>query len=93
MRSLGIPYETTMHGPEFRIFSHAVFRLDTEQNQHLLRYDHGDKTLDLLDELESSIAGNDYAFVRNYIKRKRDEYLLHLDWKSQQHLSTTYDTA
>ncbi len=93
LQRLPIPYSTTRHGPHFLPFSHRNFRIDESGKPQLLQFDHGDNTLELLNELENAIAGNDYAFVRNFISKKRNQYLLSLDWASQVLFSTDFDFA
>ena len=93
LQGLPIPYSTTRHGPHFLPFNHCNFRIDKSGTPKLLQFDQGDNTLDLLNELENAIAGNDYAFVRNFISKKRNQYLLPLDWASQLKFSTDFDFA
>jgi len=93
LQNLPIPYSTTRHGPHFLPFNHCNFRVDERGNPQLIEFEHGDNTLELLNELESAIAGNDYAFVRNFISKKRKEYLQSLDWASQMTYSDAFDVA
>ena len=93
LKSLPVPYSTTRHGPHFLPFNHCNFRVDENGNPALLEFEHGDNTLDLLTELENAIAGNDYAFARNFIAKRRKQYLLSLDWASQMTHSTAFDIA
>jgi len=93
LQSLPIPYSTTRHGPHFLPLRHCNFRVDGAGKSQLLECEHGDNTLDLMNELENAIAGNDYAFVRNFINKKRNQYLLSLDWASQITFSTEFDFA
>ncbi len=93
LQSLPIPYNTTRHGPHFLPFNHSNFRVDEAGTPQLLKFEQGDNTVDLLNELENAIAGNDYAFVRNFISKKRNDYLLPLDWASQVIFSAEFDFA
>ena len=93
LQKLLVPYSTTRHGPHFLPLNHCNFRVDEAGKPRLLKFEQGDNTLDLLDELENAIAGNDYAFARNFIAKKRDHYLLSLDWTSQVEFSIEFDFA
>jgi len=93
LQRLPIPYSTTCHGPHFLPFRHRNFRLDEAGKPHLLEFENGDNTLDLLNELENAIAGNDYSFVRNFISKKRSQYLLSLDWASQATFANEFEFA
>lgn len=93
LQQLAIPYDRILHGPEFRPFSYRSCRLDENHNWQSLEHQHGDNTLELLDELENAIAGNDYAFARNFIARKRKHYLSNLTWASQQSLAESYEAT
>ena len=93
LRKLPIPYSTTRHGPHFLPFSHCNFRVDENGTGQLAEFGHGDSTLDLLNELENAIAGNDYAFVRNFIHKKRKQYLHSLNWASQVSFAEDFEFA
>lgn len=93
LQNMPIPYSTTRHGTHFLPVNHCDFRIDKDGKAQLLEFEQGDNTLELLDELENAIAGNDYSFVRNFIAKKRHHYLQSLDWASQQQFSTEFEFA
>lgn len=93
LRNLPIPYSTTRHGPHFLPLNHCNFRVDDAGMAQLIEFEQGDNTLELMEELENAIAGNDYAFVRNFISKKRRQYLRQLDWASQLRYSADFDFA
>lgn len=93
LEDLSVPYDRTTHGASFKPLQHRSFRLDEHQKGHTLQCDHGDNTIALLEELEDAIAGNDYAFVRNFIKKKRLTYLRHLAWDTQDEHTAALDVA
>ena len=93
LRRLPMPYSTTAHGPHFLPYKHCKFRVDEAGKPRLLEFENGDNTLQLLNELENAIAGNDYAFVRNFISKKRSQYLLSLTWASQLTYASEFDFA
>ena len=93
LEQLSIPYDRTLRGPNFRLIRHRIFRLDEHRKTHALNIDHGDKTLELLEELETAIAGNDYTFARNFIHNKRKQHLVELTWETQARYSENYEVA
>lgn len=93
LEDLHIPYDRSHRGPDFRLFSHRVFRIDHNHEHRCLDTDHGDNTLELLNELEDAIAGNDYSFVRNFIRQKRNSHLVALTWDTQKNLTGAYEVA
>lgn len=78
LEDLRIHYDRIHRGPNLRLYSERNFRIDLNHNPESIGVDHGDCTVDLLDELEDVIAGNDYSFVRNFIQQKRSTYLTDL---------------
>lgn len=93
LEDLSIPYNRVCHGHSFKPYSHRHFRIDSSHKPQLHQWDHGDNTLALLDELETAIAGNDYAFARMFINTKRKEHLSHLNWRTQEMLTTDLEVA
>ena len=93
LEDLCIPYDRVCHGPGFKLLSYRHFRIDSNQQALLYQCEHGDNTLELLDELEAAIAGNDYTFARIFITKKRNEHLCHLDWSTQDNFSTELEVA
>lgn len=93
LEQLSIPYDRTLRGPNFRLICSRLFRLDEHGKTHILDTDHGDNTLELLEELETVIAGNDYTFARNFIYNKRKQHLVELTWETQASYSENYEVT